>query len=198
MAEDTAAKLIINGEIWWEYRGKRYPEQCRCGNACAHIADKAGKYCQGIGLDIGAGAFPFRDAFPIRDLVNYSYRDGRQFRREAPLMTGINAHNLSCFLDSSMDYVFSSHCLEHLEKPWDAIRLWVQKIKSDGILFLYLPHPDMELWRPGAPWVKKAHKWVPDYITLAERFVGYGLKIIDGSRDRDNFWSFFIVGRKNG
>jgi|WetSurMetagenome_2_1015567.scaffolds.fasta_scaffold01426_27 SAM-dependent methyltransferase len=191
-------KLTIDTEIWWEYEGERYPEICRCGNACAHITEKAEQLCDGVGLDIGAGGFPFGSSFPVRDSVNYIYRNGKQVKRPAPLIDGVNAYNLRCFADASMDYIFSSHCLEHLEKPFEALQLWKTKLKPGGILFLYLPHPDMKLWNPGSPWVRAAHKWKPTYEILAGWFYKLGFKIISGSPARDDFYSFHIVGRKNG
>jgi SAM-dependent methyltransferase len=198
--EKSDVKKIVNGngEIFWEYEGEKYPEICRCGNACAHIEEKAAQYCQGVGLDIGAGAFPFRDAFAVRDLVTYFYANGKQCKRPAPLLTAPNANNLKCFIDQSMDYIFSSHCLEHLEKPFEAIQEWLLKLKHNGILFLYLPHPDMRLWRAGSPWVKAAHKWIPTYEILADWFYKLNLKILAGSPVRDDFYSFYIVGKKNG
>jgi SAM-dependent methyltransferase len=198
MVDELVKKIIINGNIFWEYQGERYPEICRCGNACAHIEEKAAQYCRGVGLDIGAGAFPFRDAFPVRDLVRYFYANGKQCKRSEPRLNAPNANNLACFIDSSMDYIFSSHCLEHLEKPFEALQIWLKKLKSHGILFLYLPHPDMKLWNPGAPWVRAAHKWKPTYEILAGWFYKLELKIISGSPTMDDFYSFHIAGRKNG
>ena len=43
----------------------------------------------------------------------------------------------------SMDYVFSSHCLEHIENDWQALREWWRVLKSGGYLVLYLPHRDV-------------------------------------------------------
>jgi SAM-dependent methyltransferase len=191
-------KRLIKNEIWWEYEGELYPELFRRGNACIHIEDKASQFCDGIGLDIGAGGYPFRGAFPVRDSVNFIYRNGKQVERKIPLIDGVNAYNLRCFVDGSLDYIFSSHCLEHLEKPFEALTLWKTKLKPGGVLFLYLPHPDMKLWNPGSPWVRTAHKWKPTYEILAGWFYKLGFKIISGSPVRDDFYSFHIAGQKNG
>jgi len=196
--ENEPRRVAIGSEIFWEYKGKRYPDTCKNGNACSHIADTADRFCHGVGLDIGAGSYPFRDAFPVRDLTNHIYNAGKQTRRKIPLVPGIDANNLSCFVDNSLDYVFSSHCLEHLDDPWGALKLWVKKIKPGGIVFLYLPHPNMELWNPGAPWVKKAHKWMPTFDLVAGKFPQAGLKAIAGNQKCDAFYSFYVVGCKNG
>lgn len=191
-----ARKVEIGGETWWEYNGKRYPDRLRRGNACEWIERTAEKYCRGVGLDIGAGAYPFRDALPIRDLVNYQYANGKQAKRLQPLKNAPNAYDLSIFHDGVFDYIFSSHCLEHLDRPWDALTEWLKKLKSGGILFLYLPHPDMELWRAGGPWVGNAHKWIPDYKAVAVKFIRNKLQIIAGDDKRDAHYSFHIVGKK--
>ena len=182
--------------VYWEYEGVQYPDILRQGNACAQISDIAAKYCVGVGLDIGAGAYPFSNAFPIRDSVNYDYFNGKQIRKKQAVSDAICAYNLSCFVDGSLDYVFSSHCLEHLDRPWDALSLWTKKLKPGGIIFLYLPHPDMKLWNAGGPWVGNAHKWIPTFAMLAKYFVKNKIEQIAGSEKKDAFWSFHIVGKK--
>ena len=193
---DEVKKIFVNGQIFWEYRDKQYPDRLRQGNACANIEPIAEKYCQGVGLDIGAGSFPFRDAIPIRDLVNYKFSNGKQIKRDVKLIDAPNAYDLSIFVDEKFDYIFSSHCLEHLDRPWDALSEWLKKLKKDGIIFLYLPHIDMELWHPGGPWVGNAHKWSPVYEDIAKKFVKMKIQIIGGNAKRDSLWSFYIVGRK--
>jgi predicted SAM-dependent methyltransferase len=134
-----------NGEIFYRYKGVFCPEYLFTGNAASFILDKAYKYCQGKGIDIGAGKWPLRGAIPIE---NDEYQ---------------NAYKLDNFPDGSLDYVFSSHCLEHLDRWQDALRLWIKKLRINGILFLYLPHESMRLWNAGEPVVFDGHKWIPTY-----------------------------------
>ena len=42
-----------------------------------------------------------------------------------------------------MDFVFSSHLLEHLEDPVKALKEWWRLLKVKGNLVLYLPHKDL-------------------------------------------------------
>jgi predicted SAM-dependent methyltransferase len=171
-------KKIINndGEIFWEYKEKQYPDYCNHGNAMKHIFPIAKEFCKGCGLDIGAGKYTFPGAIPIRNEI----------------LT--NAYNLDSI--DMVDYIFSSHCLEHLERPKEALKLWYSKLKPEGILFLYLPHPSMELWRMGGPWVKNAHKWIPEPKHIIEFFENLGLKIISGNGECDNYHSFHYAGKK--
>jgi len=39
-----------------------------------------------------------------------------------------------------VDTVFSSHCLEHIERERDAIRDWFRVIKVGGFLVCFVPH----------------------------------------------------------
>ena len=89
----SVREVTIKGELYYVYRGKKYPAYLNSGNACRFIADKALVYCTGKGLDIGAGAWPLPGAIPV-------YDDADQ-----------NAYNLSRCAPHSLDYVFSSHCL---------------------------------------------------------------------------------------
>jgi len=42
--------------------------------------------------------------------------------------------------DGSIDTLYSSHALEHLENPIDYLRLFARKMKPDGILILAIPY----------------------------------------------------------
>lgn len=97
-----------DGKVCFRYRGEIYPEYLNKGNAASFILDKAKRYCQGKGLDIGAGCWPLPGAIPIENEVDQ------------------NAYQLDHFPDGSLDYVFSSHCLEHLDDWKDALRLWIR------------------------------------------------------------------------
>jgi SAM-dependent methyltransferase len=178
--EDKKVRQVsINGEIFFEYRGIRYPERLARGNAKEWIEEKAKKYCRGRGTDVGADQWPLEGAIPVRN------------------ETDQNAYKLDKFEDSSLDYVFSSHCLEHLDRWYEALELWVRKLKTGGILFLYLPHESMKLWRPGAPWVADGHVWIPKHEILIPFLKGCGLSIVEYNPAKDDMWSFHIVAKKN-
>jgi predicted SAM-dependent methyltransferase len=58
-----------------------------------------------------------------------------------------------------VDYIFSSHCLEHLPHWVDALDHWSSRLKSGGTLFLYLPHRSQEYWKP---WNNRKHVHIFD------------------------------------
>ena len=171
-------KLEIDGKLYYKYKGEMYPDYLSYGNACQFIAEKALTYCKGKGIDVGADIWPLPGAIPIQDAPD------------------TNAYNLNIFEDSSLDYVFSSHCLEHLDRWQEALSLWITKLKLDGILFLYLPHESMKLWNPWGPWVGGGHKWQPTIEVLLPFLQEHGMKIIEYNSGHDTYWSFHIVCKR--
>lgn len=153
----------------FEYRGALYPEYLKHGNACQFIVPTALKFCEGNGLDIGAGKWPLPGAYPVE------------------LKDGGDAMNLpkGCF-----DYVFSSHCLEHLPNPVAALEHWKTRLRSGGVLFLYLPHPDMVYWRP-QHCRKHLHSWSPKDMAQIVADLGFTGVI---HSERDLAWGFSVVG----
>lgn len=170
-------KVIKDGAVFYKYKGEFYPEYLFRKKASSYIKDKALHYCRGRGIDVGAGAWPLEGAVPIENVPEE------------------NAYKLERFPDDSLDFVFSSHCLEHLEKWEEALLLWIRKIKPGGILFLYLPHESMALWRPGEI-SGMAHVWSPTWQVLNPFLEKAGLEILEFEPGKDRYWSFHIAARK--
>ena len=153
----------------YDYRGQIYPDYLRHGNAMQFIAPTAAQFCKGRGLDIGAGKWPFPGADPIESA------------------SGTNAEVLPV---GEWDYIFSSHCLEHLANPIAALEHWKTRLRSGGTLFLYLPHPEMSYWRP-QNFRKHLHLFWPKDVAQLLRDLGF-VDVIHG--ERDLAWSFAAVG----
>jgi SAM-dependent methyltransferase len=158
-------------EILFTYRGTLYPSYLKHGNACQFITATALQFCKGSGLDIGAGRWPLPGATPVE------LRDGGDAMALPP---------------GPHDYIFSSHCLEHLADPVRAIEHWKEGLKPGAPLFLYLPHPDMEYWRP-QNCRKHLHSWTP--AQMAQLMIDLGFVGVIHS-ERDLAWSFACVGFK--
>jgi len=159
----------------FEYKGKVYPECIRNGNANKFIEPFAKEFCKGKGLDIGGfGDWIFPDAKAINITIDDEY----------------DAYNLP---DEKYDFIFSSHCLEHLNNYIEALEYWKTKLKKDGVLFLYLPHPDMEYWLPQNN-RKHLHSFSP--IEIAGAMVDLGFEDLIWS-ERDLYWSFAVIGFNN-
>ena len=171
-------KVTKDNKIFFRYRGELYPEYLNHGNAILYIREKALNFCKGKGIDIGAGNWPLPGAIPVQNDTN------------------LNAYNLDPISDSSQDFIFSSHCLEHLYDWQNVLTLWTSKIKKGGVLFLYLPHKSMKLWHPGGPWVGGHHKWQPTTEAIIPFLEKNNMKIMDCNKERDVYWSFHIVAEK--
>ena len=76
---------------------------------------------------------------------------------------------------SDLDYIFSSHCLEHCDDWVRVLDYWSNRLRSGGILFLYLPHYSQEYWRP---WNNIKHKHVLDPNHIHDYLVSRGYKNI--------------------
>jgi SAM-dependent methyltransferase len=153
----------------YNYQGTMYPDYLRRGNAQRFIAPAALHFCVGVGYDVGAGNHPLPGATPI-EVKNG--KDGMALP------------------DVKVDYVFSSHCLEHLIDPVRAIEHWKSRIKVGGVLFLYLPHPDMVYWRP-QNCRKHLHLFRPGDIAQLLRDLGFTGVMWS---ERDLAWSFAVLG----
>lgn len=89
------------------------------------------KYMSGTGLDIGYKG-SVQDADPVLPTaigVDFDY-------------PGYDGKTLP-FADESQDYVFSSHCLEHIEDYEQAIKEWYRVLKIGGYLIVTVPHKDL-------------------------------------------------------
>lgn len=126
-----------------EYKGKKYPKFQLSGNAARFIIPFAKEVCKGSGVDIGSGKWKF----PGSSAVDKSFNDG------------YDANEIPGY---DYDYIFSSHCLEHIENWMKILDYWITKIKKGGVLFLYLPDASQEYWSFGNK--KHVNIFTPDII----------------------------------
>jgi len=54
-----------------------------------------------------------------------------------------DAQILKGIADETYDFVYSSHTIEHLPDPSEAIKNWFRVLKHGGYLIIYLPHRDL-------------------------------------------------------
>jgi SAM-dependent methyltransferase len=161
----------------WVYRDRFYPDYLTEGAASGAIFREALKFCQGRGVDVGAGFWPLPGAIPL------------------DLERGPGAgRSVAEFPDGSLDYVFSSHCLEHIGDWREALDEWASKVRPDGTLFLYLPHPDCAIWHPGSPFVRDGHKWSPTPEVIKQALGTVGFRVIASDDGPDVMQSFYVCG----
>lgn len=164
-----------NNDKIFNYKGKLYPEYIKHGNACHFIESVAKKFCIGKGLDIGG-------------TKDWNYPKAQIINIEDP-SNDYDAYNLP---NKKYDYIFSSHTLEHLPNYVQALEYWIDHLKKGGVLFLYLPHPDMEYWLPQN---NKKHLSVFYPNDINKCLKDLGMKQVINS-ERDMYWAFTVVGIK--
>lgn len=158
-----------------EYKGRLYPEFQTQGNASQFAIPFALHVCAGEGYDIGCMKPEW--SFPGSTPIDLDFDDPW------------DADNLP---DGQVDYIFSSHCLEHVDNWSKTLLYWGKKIKSGGSIFLYLPHPDQEYWRP---WNNTKHKHMLDPNWIKDLLEDNGfVKVFAGRKDLND--SFMVMGEK--
>lgn len=99
-------------------------------------------YCTGNGLEIGPGKNPRCDRKRTKFLDKHSTgKDG------CPNPDILAPADRIPVPDGTFDYVFSSHCLEHMPNTIRVLREWIRVLRPAGVLFLVLPHGDRTLDR---------------------------------------------------
>lgn len=160
------------------------------GDEAAKIRWELVEYTKGRGLDLGCGQFK---AFPHFIGVDNGHHWG---------MKGVDVHvdtceDLSLFADCSMDFVFSSHLLEHIVDTKAALKEWYRVIKDDGYLVLYLPHKELypNVGQEGANPDHK-HDFMPEDIESIMRDIGSWDLVRNETRSKGREYSFFQVYKK--
>lgn len=165
-----------------------------CGNEQDKIAAIIVPYCQGKGLDIGCGR---RKGWPSMIGVDNLKDYGGLKNKPADVDVVTNSEDLSMFTDASMDYVFSSHNLEHMVDYKAVLKEWWRVIKPGGNLVLYLPHKNFypNIGQPGGNPDHK-HDFLPDDIITAMKEIGSWELLENEERNKGIEYSFFQVFSK--
>lgn len=149
------------------------------GNEAQKIKYDIVPYTRGRGLDIGCGPYKAYTHFIGVDNGHHWGTQGADVVSEAT--------DLSIFADNSLDFVFSSHLLEHIQDTQAALKEWFRVIKPGGYLCLYLP--DDKLYpKVGERGANPDHKHnLNQRIVLDHmRNVGGWNLVEDELRDHDN------------
>jgi SAM-dependent methyltransferase len=110
----------------------------------------ARRWFVGEGLDIGGKPDPlslYVEFFPLMTACRvWDWEDG-------------DAQELAGVAEDSLDFVHSSHCLEHLRDPKVGLAAWFRALKPGG--FLVVTVPDEDLYEQGVfpSGFNRDHKW---------------------------------------
>ncbi len=164
------------------------PQGHESSKVCAIIVP----YLQGKGLDIGVGLSKvWPSVIGVDNLKDYNGQ------RPQSVDVVADSEDLSMFADKSMDFVFSSHNLEHIIDYKAALKEWWRVIKPKGYLALYLPHKKFypNIGQEGANADHK-HDFMPDDIIAAMKEIGSWELLENEDRDKTTEYSFLQVFKK--
>ena len=136
----------------------------------------ARRWFVGAGLDIGGKPDPlslYVEFFPLMTACRvWDWEDG-------------DAQDLTGVAEDSLDFVHSSHCLEHLRDPAIGLAAWFAALKPGG--FLVITVPDEDLYEQGVfppsgfnrdhRWsftIRKARSWSNRSINVLDLLSGLG------------------------
>ena len=108
------------------------------------------RYFVGNGIDIGGKPDPlalYQELFPLmREIRTWDWEDG-----DAQYLAGLG--------DETLDFVHSSHCLEHLVNPETGLHNWLRVLKPGG--YMVITVPDEDLYEQGRfpSTFNRDHKW---------------------------------------
>lgn len=107
-------------------------------------------YFRGKGIDIGGKPDPlalYAELFPLVSSVRtWDLEDG-------------DAQYMATVADDTFDFVHSSHCLEHLRDPAEALANWLRILRPGGHLVLTMPDEDLYEQGRFPSTFNRDHKW---------------------------------------
>jgi ubiquinone/menaquinone biosynthesis C-methylase UbiE len=120
------------------------------------------KYLCGKGIDIGAG----RDCLVVQDgtVINWDLKDG-------------NGAQLKTIEENSLDFVYSSHLMEHIKDLNIAIKNYKRVLKENGIFYFVVP--DFKLY--------EKNNWPSNYNKSHKH--SFSIDIKREETHRENHWN---------
>lgn len=166
-----------------------------CGDESGKIRWELVPYTRGRGLDLGCGP---SKAFPHFIGVD-NYTDTQLFGIQMKPDVVCDVTKLDVFGAASMDFVYSSHVLEHIayDKVPATLAEWWRVIKPGGYLVLYLPDED-EYPKCGEEGANPDHKWNVNYgrvLAPMKELGGWDFVRFE-KRNQDREYSLFFVFQK--
>ncbi|MBC3807366.1 methyltransferase domain-containing protein [Undibacterium seohonense] len=115
-----------------------------------HDSRFATRYFVGNGIDIGCGPDPvsqYAEQFPLmKQVKNWDMPDG-------------DAQYLASIADQSLNFVHSSHCLEHMVDPKIAFHHWLRVLQAGGHMIITIPDEDLYEQGQFPSSFNSDHKW---------------------------------------
>lgn len=159
-------------------------------NESRKIVWEVAPYLRGRGVDIGAGDFK---VLPHVISVDNMHHAQFGFSMRPDIMA--NADDLGIIASQSLDFVYSSHTLEHMQDTEKTLKEWWRVVKQGGYLVMYLPHKNFypNIGEIGANTDHK-HDFLPEDV-IEKMPDGWDL-IECQERNGDQEYSFLLVFKK--
>lgn len=163
------------------------------GNEAGKICWELVRWTRGRGLDLGCGPQATFPHFIRVDNLKDTQLFGQHIKPDVRIDT---AEDLSLFSTESLDFVFSSHLLEHIEPAnvVKALKEWLRVIRIGGYLVLYLPD-EAAYPKVGERGANPDHKWDVSYaalLTYMEKIGGWDLIDYQQRHAGDEYSLFFV------
>jgi SAM-dependent methyltransferase len=134
------------------------------GNYTMEHQDVVGGLLVSPGVEIGAFKTPIPGIAPI-------HVDRFQEYANEPTLADYRGDSADLpFLDSSLNYVATSHVIEHVANPLAAIMDWYRVLRNDGIIYMVVP--DRRLTFDRARPLTPAEHMVDDYLNRTSQCDG--------------------------
>ena len=172
---DLRRRLISESfQQYIEY--KKYPYYFLVGNASSYCLEEADLYCNGKGVDVGGSIFPLKNARGIENNIE---------------------ENATKIIESndSLDFVFSSHCMEHLnlDEQWLFFKEAYRVLKPNGIFYIYMPIVKASFWKEE---YMSVHKSITSSKELIEIAKEAGFSTVNVNALPDLYYSKRLIFKK--
>lgn len=165
-----------------KFMDKNYPEFLAEGNHAQYILPIAKQILKNKNIGVDVGCKKPEWSYPGAILADIEL-DNNPW------------HALNLPRAGELEYIFSSHCLEHIENWEETLYYWYDSLAKDGIMFIYLPHVDNEYWDTRFMTTRRhVNNFYPAQIKY---FLEYNLKMKNVfASERDAAYSFCVFGEK--
>lgn len=145
---------------------------------------------QGHGIDIGCGSDLIGKDGLFPGIVKCDPYDKRLGDSDAQY---IHEHRNNQYYD----FVYSSHCLEHMANPFIALKNWSKLVKPGGYLIFVVP--DEDLYEQGV-WPSTRNKTHTHSFTIhkAKSWSPKSVNVLDLAKSLDNFQTIRISLQDQG
>lgn len=171
-----------------EFKGHVYPAFQASGFAARFAFPFAQEVCKGVGFDVGCNReeWKFPGAIAVDPVIDGRY--DASFLPPSVVIDGVEVDT------REVDFIFSSHCAEHLPHWVQTLDYWHVRLKKGGALFLYLPDHSQVYWR-GHHNRKHVHHFTPEILSTY---------FLDQPEMWENVWvsnvdlnnSFMVISKK--